>query len=73
MAAAQEDTFRIVIEGIVNQNTGTQNAAYNAAVTFVNTTLAGQTGCVVLSAKYHSTLYPKLGETTIVPAGLGNN
>ena len=71
----QEDSFRIVIEGIVDQvNASNPNVVYNAYTTFVGTTIPGLgAGIKVLAARYGSTVYPKPGETTTVPAGLGNS
>jgi hypothetical protein len=69
---AQFDSFRIVIEGTVNQTTGTANAVYNQYTSLVST-LQGQTGCTVNEARYNSTVYPKNGETVTAPAGLGPN
>jgi hypothetical protein len=75
-ALGQVDTFRIVIEGTIDENNvSNQNVVYNALNTFVSTTIPGLgAGIKMNQARYQSTVYPKSwGETVLIPAGIGAN
>jgi len=73
---AQVDTFRIVIEGTIDQvAVSNPNVVFNAFNTFVATTIPGLgAGIRMNQARYQSTVYPKSwGETVLVPANVGLN
>ena len=73
----QFDTVKVMVEGTINTGASgytaaAVNTAYNNFITALQA-LVGAGGLNINNASYHSTVFPKMGDTITFPTNAGAN